>query len=308
MLATEIIKYNEPKRFIVVHMPGIEVLTDYLHSLNIIHKYIILTDFKMEKFLKSNDIFIFTQMWIDLTVFPKEIYSSERFVFLNVEMLSESKRADHILRMMSYNINIADYSQSNIDFIQKYYAQSGKTYNKSILYFPYQYVVKDTSLLRNQCHKYEYDIGVINAYPKKDSSVSSELAYKRSDVFDKLTELKFNCININGWGKERDLIIHKCKIILNVHHFECFKIFEHIRCDRLIYANKLVISEKSMYMEELDIYPFVYWSNYETIIEYTKHILDNFQTYQTQLEQMPKNDLISLRIQQLEKTYSHLQE
>ena len=305
-MATEIINYNKSKRFIIVHMPGIEVLTDYLNSLNIIHKYILLTEFDTEKFLKSNDIFIFTQMWLDPSKFSSTVYASERFVFLNVEMLSESNRADHISRMMSYNMNIADYSVSNIDFIQKYYAQSGKIYNKPILYLPYQYAIKEISLLRNQHHKYEYDIGVINAYPKKDSSVNSEFKYKRSDVFDKLTELKFNCVNITGWGNERDSIIQKCKIILNVHHFDCFKIFEHIRCDRLIFANKLVVSEKSMYMEDLDIYPFVYWSNYETIIEYTKHILDNFDTYQTQLEQIPKNDLISSRIRQLEKTYSHL--
>jgi len=306
-MATEIIKNNKPRRFIVVHMPGIEVLTDYLNSLHIISKYILLTEFNPEKFLTSNDIFIFTQMWFDPSGFPSSIYSSERFVFLNVEMLSESNRANHISRMMSYNMNIADYSVSNIDFIKKYYAQSGKIYNKSLLYLPYQYVVKEISLLRNQTHKYEFDIGVINAYPKKDSSVNSELTYKRSAVFDKLTALKFNCVNITGWGHERDLIIQKCKIILNVHHFECFTIFEHIRCDRLIFANKLVVSEKSMYMEDLDIFPFVYWSNYETIVDYTKHILDNFDSYQTQLEKMPKNDLISSRIGQLEKTYSHLQ-
>ena len=87
---------------------------------------------------------------------------------------------------------------------------------------------------------------MINAFPQKSNSVNSSLFYKRSILFEKLQEMKVNCINILGWGQERDDIIRRCKIILNVHHFECFNIFEHIRCDRLIFANKIVISENSL--------------------------------------------------------------
>ena len=82
-----------------------------------------------------------------------------------------------------------------------------------------------------------------------------------------------------GWGRERDEIIKKCKIIINVHHFECFKIFEHIRCDRLIFANKIIISESSIFHDKLDIYDHVIWTPFENIITKTQFILDNFDTF-----------------------------
>ena len=57
------------------------------------------------------------------------------------------------------------------------------------------------------------------------------------------------------------------------------KIFEHIRCDRLIFAGKLVISEKSDYQELLDISSHVIWEDYDKIIIKIKEVLDNFEKY-----------------------------
>jgi len=118
--------------------------------------------------------------------------------------------------------------------------------------------------------------------------------------------MKVNCINILGWGQERDDLIRRCKIILNVHHFECFTIFEHIRCDRLIFANKIIISENSLYSEDLDIDMFIIWKKYDDIIDYAKHVLDNFDMYQRKITNMNKDGLIINRINGLRDTYGKI--
>ena len=79
-----------------------------------------------------------------------------------------------------------------------------------------------------------------------------------------------------GWGKERDELIKKCKIIINIHNFDFFTIFEHIRCDRLIFANKIVVSDKSYKTNLLDIEPYVYWEDYDNIIPKTQELLNMF--------------------------------
>ena len=102
----------------LVHLDGIIVLNDYIKSLNIFNKIRHLNDFSIEKFIKSKDIYIFTQMWIELDKFPEELYTSKRFIFLNVEMLTENNRWNHIYKIIKKNVRIADYSITNINFIK----------------------------------------------------------------------------------------------------------------------------------------------------------------------------------------------
>jgi hypothetical protein len=117
-----------------------------------------------------------------------------------------------------------------------------------------------------------------------------------------------NCINITGFDEERDELLKQCKIILNIHHFECFNIFEHIRCDRLIFADKIIISDKSLFMEDLDVYNFVIWEDYDNIVNKTIDLLYNFETQQENIEKQPKNELINDRFKTLEKNYRLIQD
>lgn len=111
----------------------------------------------------------------------------------------------------------------------------------------------------------------------------THLDYKRNKMWNLLNgaadKNKWNIINIVGWGEEHDKIIKECKIIINIHHFDCFNIFEHIRCDRLIFSNKIIISDKSYKQENLDINKYVIWEDFDNIINKTTYILDNFNTY-----------------------------
>ena len=176
-------------------------------------------------------------------------------------------------------------------------------YTHEFIYLPYQFNIKDNYLLKNIDKQYKYDIGIINATPKKDPSVSANLKYKRTEIWEKINVLGLNCINITCFDEERDELLKQCKVILNIHHFDCYNIFEHIRCDRLIFADKIIISDKSLFMEELDVYNFVIWEDYDNIVNKTIEVLYNFEMYQEKMEKHTKDEIIQNRIKTFETNY-----
>ena len=282
------------------------VLEDYLYSLNIFDKSIHLYQLTKEMFDSNNDIYIFTQMWLPtdrLTGFDKN-----RLIYLNVEMLTESNRITHLIELIEYGIKIADYSATNLRFLIKYMRGRGIEYYNQLIYLPYQYQLRDQLSLENIDGNYEYDVGMINALPKQDESVNSSLTYRRTEIWNNLQSTDLKCINIIGWGKERDEQIKRCRIILNIHHFECFNVFEHIRCDRLIFAKKLIISDESIFMDTMDIHNHVITEKFENIISKTLDIIKNFQIYKNLMSKVCTNSIIRNRQRLLNNQLTKLNE
>lgn len=252
-----------------------KILEDYFNSLNIFYDYIEFDN--INKYYNHYDIFIFGQMWLEEQ--ENSFYEKNNIFFLNVEHLTEKKRMEHIITHIKNNMPIIDYSFANILLIQKYIEVYNINYKSNLLLLPYQFNSMENFTIKNNDNKYEYDIGIINAFIKKEKSVSNDIIYKRNEIWKKIQEQKWKYINILGWGEERDVLIKKCKIIINVHNFDCFNIFEHIRCDRLIFANKIILSENSLYQEKLDIYNYIIWEEYDKIIDTAHYILNNFEEY-----------------------------
>lgn len=259
-------------KFCIVYKCDIKVLEDYLNSWgNLIDKRIEIDDFNLQKFIDSNHIYIFTQMWMDIDTTNEILLKSPRFMFLNVEMLTEQTRLDQMIKFLRKDIHIIDYSEANVKWLCRAIVYYKINYTKKILWFPYQFNKDENDILsipyKNNTD-YKYDVGIINAHVKTDPSVHSSNTYKRNRIWEKLKEhSSIKALNIMGWGKERDLLINKCRIILNIHHFECYNIFENIRCDRLIFANKFIVTERSDFEDELDISDFVLKVDYEDIIK-----------------------------------------
>ena len=277
-----------------------KVLEDYIHSLNLFDDVIHINELSLNKFKSSNYIYVITQMWLHLNEGDKilidEMLSTNRVMFLNVEMLSEHARMEHIIKLIKQNVQIADYSTANISFLKEYAKVNGVNITKEVIYLPYQYNLRDQVQLQNIDDKYEYDIGIINAIPMQDDSVNSELTYRRTKMWNDLQKTKWKCLNILGWGKQRDELIKRCKVIINIHHFECFNIFEHIRCDRMIWAKKIIISDKSMHMDKLDITKFIYCEEFDKIIPRAEKVLENYTThYQEVMKVIPMDNLIVSR-------------
>jgi hypothetical protein len=276
-----------------------KVLEDYIHSLNIISDIIHINQLTVDRVNKTNDIYILTQMWLDVSTFSKEMIQSGRIVFLNVEMLSEIKRMDQVISIITAGMPVLDYSLSNLTYLTQYMEENKITSTASSIYLPYQYNLRDQIQLENIDGVYTYDVGIINALPKQDASVSSDLTYRRTRLWEQLQATGWKCINILGWGEERDEKLKRCKVIINVHHFECFNIFEQIRCDRLVFAKKLVVSDKSVFTENYDLLGNILWEDYDNIIPRTKTVLENFDMYNNIMKSLSMDAVIENRRRQL---------
>lgn len=277
-----------------------KVLEDYIFSMNIFDDVILLKDFSIEYFRQNNYIYVLTQMWLELDDTSKhfidEVLSSNRVVFLNVEMLSEERRINHIINLIKYNIQIADYSMANILFLKEYANYKNVPIKKEIIYLPYQYNLQDQVQLQNMDDIYEYDIGIINALPTQSDTVDKSNTYRRTKMWDDIQKTKWKSINILGWGKARDELIKRCKVIINIHHFEAFDIFEHIRCDRMIWAKKIIVSDKSKYMDKLDVTPYIYCEEFDNILPKAEYILKNFNSYyKNMMKSVPMDNVIENR-------------
>jgi len=275
------------------------VLEDYIYSLNIISEVIHIRQLTIDRLNTTTDIFILTQMWLDLNSLSNEIVRSGRMIYLNVEMLSEIKRMDQVVSLIKSGIKIADYSLSNLTFLKLYMEENKIPSNASTIYLPYQYSLRDQIQLENIDGVYTYDVGIINALPKKDASVNSALTYRRTRLWEQLQATGWKCINILGWGAARDDLLKRCKVIINVHHFECFNIFEQIRCDRLVFAKKIVVSDKSMFIENYDLLGNVLWEDYDNIIPRTKDVLEKFDMYNNIMKSLSMDAVIVNRRRQL---------
>jgi hypothetical protein len=275
------------------------VLEDYIYSLNIISEVIHISQLTVDRLKHTTDIFILTQMWLDLNSLSTEIVQSGRMIYLNVEMLSEIKRMEQVISLIKSGIRVADYSLSNLTFLKVYIEENKIPANASTIYLPYQYNLRDQIQIENIDGNYTYDVGIINALPKQDASVNSSLTYRRTRLWDKLQATGWKCINILGWGAARDELLKRCKVIINVHHFECFNIFEQIRCDRLIFAKKIIVSDKSMFIENYDLLGNVLWEDYDNIIPRTKEVLENFDMYNNIMKSLSMDAVIVNRRRQL---------
>lgn len=292
-----------------VYSSQVSPIEDLIDSLNIFDDKIELNQFSIEKFNSSNDVYLFGQMWLSLQPEWLNVYKSERFVFFNVEMLTEKKRFDQVIYLLQNNVRIADYSTINIA-IMKDYLETHKdvAYSHTIIHLPYQFNDKENRVLKNTTRTYEFDVGVINAIPPCENNGH---VYQRTALWNdmQLNKPDWKILNINGWGVERDRLISQCKIILNVHNFAFFNVFEHVRCDRLIFSDKIVISEDSINMQSLDIFNMLIFSKLENILQTTETALQRFETVQNSLESMDKSDVISERKRQLISSvcqlYSH---
>ena len=84
--------------------------------------------------------------------------------------------------------------------------------------------------------------------PKKwDVGISCTLTRRRANILNALSKHKVSCLLItNKNGDVRDALLAQCRIILNVHAKEDYKVFETARCEQWLDVGQLVISEISL--------------------------------------------------------------
>jgi hypothetical protein len=158
-------------------------------------------------------------------MFPKNCKVS----YLNVEQLSDPYTCEFIKRYLTDNIDIYDYSLSNIKILGR-----GR-------YLPYRITNEETEYLKKclQATK-KYDVCVVG-------TIYSEGATRR---IEKINELKRHDITVlvldDTYEKERDRQIGEARILVNIHFYTHWKVYEAVRCERWRAAGMPIISEVSI--------------------------------------------------------------
>ena len=175
------------------------------------------------------------------TEYPIHIKHSEvedDIIYFEIEQYTDDKNVDmlsHYENLKKENIKeIWTFSKFNIKILN----ENGVTNCRYIEIIPTdEYYEKLLSY--NPDNTFLYDV----------SFVGWLASYRRSYILDMLKSkgLSVNIINLydDKFGEDRDRIIAKSKILINIHFNENWKCFEQIRCFPWLKTNKVIVSESS---------------------------------------------------------------
>jgi len=93
-----------------------------------------------------------------------------------------------------------------------------------------------------------------------------------------------NKIDIIGrYGKNRDQLLFKYKILLNLHYDNNYNVLEELRINRCIFNKMIVISENSIDQNKYILKNNMIFSSYDKIIDTVIDVLDNYDYYYKKL-------------------------
>jgi hypothetical protein len=155
-------------------------------------------------------------------------------ILYNTEQLTRPDVLDFakIQKNNSNIIEIWDYSQANIKIWQSLGAYNVKHVPLK-LWPEYKQEIESYNLSKT----YLYDVGFCGW-------ISGN---RRMSMISKIKNSNIRLKTIDGiYGRERDTILAKCKIILNIHFDTHYNIFEQLRCFPWLDTGKTVVSENSL--------------------------------------------------------------
>jgi FkbM family methyltransferase len=223
---------------------------------------------------------------------------------LNIDSLVIPYFLENILKQnyLYPNIKFYDYSKTNINIMHR---------NN----------ISNTCYLEYNCDEIEVNnLKEINKQPKiYDFGIicyNKEMTHskRRKDIVDTLKSNAFTVNVICGFGKERDIELGKCKIILNIHqqHFkeiEC-RTFENIRCNRLLYSDFKVLSEFSFVDNEFILrFPNLKFIKYDDFKNITRENIDTYDFGKLEIDKNNtifsylENNYINMTLEQIANNY-----
>ena len=248
---------NKKEKWVIYapNMHTFKLIEDYINNLN--NKYHIkyVTTINEIKSFNPSKILILNSIH-DSSIF--DIFKNAEICILNIDSMYISYffNALYTTSLLYPNIKVYDYSLANIKILNEH--------NINCEFLEYENDENETLYLQemNQQSKI-YDFGIVCYL--SDASCSP----RRKCIVDTLRNKGFSVNIVCGFKRERDIELGKCRIILNIHHrninfdIEC-RTFEHLRCNRLLNAGFLLLSEVS-YIDDafIEKYPNLKFINYE---------------------------------------------
>jgi hypothetical protein len=254
------------------------LLQEYITSLNQVYNVDYTTSIKECDYSTYDEL-----VYVHETYDRSQIGKFKQVNYLNTEPLNLECRMLYILQNVAIypGMKIYDYSLGNIDLMKKAGVKN------ECIHFPYLFNKSENAILKQlkQENQEVYDFGIICSYGDTVKPNGLINPPRRNKVYQTLVKNGFKINTIKGFGINRDRELAKCKIILNIHgQFiskttdESCKIFEHIRCDRLLNAGYTILSEDS-YLMENNLFNLKFKS-YDAILKLKpKVIVDCFTFY-----------------------------
>jgi len=189
----------------------------------------------------------------------KHSETSDDIIFFEIEQYSDNVDwSSHYQNLKNENIKeIWTFSNFNIKKLE----ENGITKAKYIEILPTD-EYREKLLSFNVDNKYDYDVCFIGWLSDRRCQIAENL--RQRGVFVKL-------INIydSVYGDERDKIIAKSKILLNIHYNEHFKCFEQIRCFPWLNTGKVIVSESSYDTDDRVIF-----ADYDKLVDKVIEVLE----------------------------------
>lgn len=247
----------------------INIIKDILSSINHTAVNIIVNGYKEPNF-KNNNKIIRIGINFDQTIVSDEIQnlpnSPLQKIFFN------EKNYTVKLEMESYFIPmniIFEYSKPNI-----------KNIELSGLYTSYfekaSYIAP--CVYKNVTNPTIKSIDTLTLFADDTSSP------RREQILVKINSIINEHKNINNcYGDELKTLMENTKILINIHQSDFENTFEEIRVLPALMQKVLVVSEISPLTELVPFGPLIIWATYDNIVQKTKEVLDNYETYYNQI-------------------------
>lgn len=163
------------------------------------------------------------------------------------------------------NIVLLDYSKENIINLPK-------DIFKQTFFIPYQVYPSE---INNSVKDLDVCIIVCGEYGPP---------VYRLEIINQLKDKNINITLLSGWNEERDTILFRHKILLNIGWNENYKILEQIRCNRCIFNKMIVISDIKL-DKEIHLSKHMIFSEYSKIADKTCEVLSNYNEIHSKLFQ-----------------------
>jgi hypothetical protein len=166
----------------------------------------------------------------NITAIFKKQSDTNGYILYNTEQMTVPKYLRNLLDIVYITkpVEIWDYSLANIDILKEHGIYNTK-------FVPLVSSPKLLSRLHSYRTAIDYDVGFCGG-----------LSPRRNYIFNKLKENRIKVNVITNYGIERDKKLAKCRILINIHFSNEYKIFESARCEPWLRLGVPIISEKSI--------------------------------------------------------------
>lgn len=227
--------------------------------------------------LMQTDIGIDRSEGIDLNK-----YKDMKIFISNTEQMTNEESLEKLLALSKkysdIKLKFLDYSEDNVTIL--------KSHNIDSYFIPYQFTnIENIKLTTNLLGNKQFDIATIGFETPR-----------RCYIYDELERfgIRVNRLCKLGalWDEERDIILGRCKIMLNVHAYSDYTIYESMRCCRwLLTGEMMVVSEDCLNQDTLDIKDLIVFDTYKNLIKKTVDVIINYDRYFAEYQQKHKDSI-----------------